>query len=102
MANDNTGHDTHMNIPFLSIKPSVMVQWEAWSPWTHGTMVKYGSEEHSGRSFKIQVMKTRHNITKMKSHVKPTPVKAKKHIRNEMMKGSTLQVADRCKELVNE
>ena len=37
--------DTHENIPFLTTGSTVAVQQEDGRLWTHGTIVKLGSEE---------------------------------------------------------
>ena len=40
----------------------------------HATTVGHGTNDHKGRSYKIQVMKIGCIITRMKRHVRATPI----------------------------
>ena len=42
--------DTHKNIPFLQTGSTVAVEMEDGRPWTHGTIIGHGSDDHNGIS----------------------------------------------------
>ena len=59
----NEDVDAHKNIPFLSTGSTTAVQREDRGLWIQRTVVGHGTEDHTGRSYKLQVMKTRCIIT---------------------------------------
>ena len=60
--------------PILSTGATIVVQWEDDGPWTHVIIVGYGSSDHHGRHYKIQVTRTGCVIMRMKRHVNPMPI----------------------------
>ena len=40
--------------PFLPTGSSVSAQSEDWGPWIHGTVVRHGSDDHHGRSYRTE------------------------------------------------
>ena len=60
----------YKNIPFLSSGSTVVVGWEDRGSWMHGAIVGYRSDDHNGRSYKVQVTKIGHIKWWMKKHVK--------------------------------
>ena len=59
------------------------------------------SDYHSGRSYKIRVIKMGHMITRTERHVKTKPITVEDFIRNEMSKNNQLQMVDKFDELVD-
>ena len=57
----------------------------------HGTVVGHGSEDHKGQSYKMRVIMTGCTITKMKQHLRATPISVEDYLRKEMSN------ANRCK-----
>ena len=66
-----------------------------------GTVVGHGSGDHKRRSYKIIMTKTRHTITRMKRHVKTTPISAEDYLRKEMSKANLPQTDDKLNELID-
>ena len=64
-------HKGFINIPFGL---TLVVQREDRDPWMHSTAVKHGSKDHKNRSYKMPIMKVRHNIAITTCHIKQTPI----------------------------
>ena len=71
------------NIPFLSTWPTVVVQREDRELWMYGTMMQYGRDEHNDRSYRVPVMKIGCIISRMKRHVRATPISTEDCLRKE-------------------
>ena len=67
----------------------------------HGTIVEQGSDDHSGRSYKIQTTKVGFTITRTLSHVKDTPITAENYLRNKISKSNIPQATGKFGTLVN-
>ena len=55
------------------------------------TEVWYASDDHHGRSYKIQVTEMSHITTRTRRHVKITQITAEEHLRNEVSKEDKLK-----------
>ena len=73
-SQSNKEADTHVNIYFLPMGSTVVVQQEDGGPLMHGTIIGDGAKDHSVRCFKIRVTKTRYiiswNPTTCNSHLR--------------------------------
>ena len=47
----NADIDTCKNLSFLHTKSTVAIQYEGGESWTHGTIVRHGSDDHLSRSY---------------------------------------------------
>ena len=83
--------NTHKNTSFVPTGSIVAVQQEHGGLWTHGTIVRHGAEDNRGTSYKIRVTKTRCIITRVKRHVKATPISVEDYLRKDMSKANRTQ-----------
>ena len=81
-----TDKDTHGNIPLHSTQSPLAVQHKDRRPWMHWMIGGFGSNDHSGRSYKTQVTKTECIITRMRRHFKATSDTAEDYLRKISMK----------------
>ena len=61
---------------YILIGSNVVVQWEDWGLWIHGTIGVKGNHNHHNVSYKIHVTTTGRIMTCNRQHIKPTPITA--------------------------
>ena len=54
----------------------------------HKTIIDHCDSDHSGRSYRIHIMKTGKVVTKIAGHIKTTPVLAEEYLREQILKQS--------------
>ena len=67
----------------------------------HETMVGHQTDDHDSRSYRVQVIKTRCIMTRMKRHVRTTPISAQDYLRKEMYKANRPETYEKLNELTN-
>ena len=108
--NDESNHtalikgQSHLDVQvlrktFLPTGLPVAVQCEDGRPWTHGTVVWHGSDDHHDRNYKIQVPKMGHIITRTNWHVKTTLITEEEYLRNKVVKMDKMQGSNQFNEL---
>ena len=75
-----------VNVSSLPTGSAVAVQIEDGRPRMHEMIIRYGTDNHNGRGYRVRVNKTGYEITRMKTHVKPTNMSAEHYLQNEMPK----------------
>ena len=55
-------------------------------PWTYGTIIEHGMQDHGGRIYKIQITKMACSMMMMVWHVKLTPIIADQYFRDYVTK----------------
>ena len=66
-----------------------------------GTIVLHGTGDHKGRCYKVQMTRTRCIITRMKRHVRATPILVEDYMRKEMSKANRPQTDDKLNKLID-
>ena len=61
---NDKNYDAARNYDLFSIGSTVAVQWEEGWPWTHGTIVGIGDQQHNNRSYTIWITMTGHIVTR--------------------------------------
>ena len=73
----------------LSIDSTVTVQWEYGRPWTHGTVVGRGGQNHNNRSHVIRISERGQIVTRNSKHIKATPITAEQYLRDQINENTT-------------
>ena len=77
--------DTHKSSSFLSTGSNVAVEREDSSSWTLSIVVGHGSEDYSGRQYKISKTMIRHIITRIQ-YMKHNRIGAEDYLHDELKK----------------
>ena len=94
-SNDNATALSH--IPLGS---TVAIQREDGRPWTHGTVVNTGNDNHYDRSYIVQLTTTGKQITRNRCHIKPTNITADSYVQHHT-KRHHIRTADPLQEILH-
>ena len=86
--NNNDASPVFVCIPVGS---AVAVQQEDGGPWTHGTIVRTGNQNHHNRSYTIQPTTNGRCITCNGQHIKPIIVTADVYLQDQSNKNSNVR-----------
>ena len=95
--NDNDTSPVLLNI---HIGSAIAVQHEDSRPWTHGTVVNMGNQNHHDRSYVIQLTINGRHISRNRWHIRPTTVTADKFLQYQYNKQSSIKT-DPLAEILN-
>ena len=90
---NDKNHDTSIIMLLFCKGSTIVVQWEAGGPWTHGTVVGRGYHNYNSRSYMICVTKTGWLITRNSKHIKARPTTAEQYLWNRLGK-NTMDTVD--------
>ena len=93
-------NDTSAIFPCIPIGSTVAVQQEDSGPWTHGTVVGTGYNNHHDKSYTIQLTTNGRCITWNRHHIKLTAVTADTYIQYHSTKQQNAR-ADPLAEILN-
>ena len=83
-SRNDKNYDASRSYDSISFKSTVAVQWEDGRPWTYGTVVGRGDQNHNNRSYMTRISKTGQIVTKNSKHIKAAHIKDKQYLQDQI------------------